>query len=31
MKKYITNEKNRIDYTLVDDVYLPNIVIFSKT
>ena len=26
MKKYITDEKNGLDYTLVDDVYLPNLV-----
>ncbi len=26
MKKYITDEKNGIDYTLVNGVYLPNLV-----
>lgn len=26
MKKYITDEKNGLDYTLVNDVYLPNLV-----
>lgn len=26
MKKYITDEKNGLDYTLVGDVYLPNLV-----
>lgn len=26
MKKYITDEKNRLDYTLVNGVYLPNLV-----
>ena len=26
MKKYITDEKNRLDYTLVNGVYLPNLI-----
>ena len=26
MKKYITDEKNRLDYTLVGNVYLPNLI-----
>ena len=26
MKKYITNEKNGLDYTLVGNVYLPNLI-----
>ena len=26
MKKYITDEKTGISYTLVDDVYLPNLI-----
>ena len=26
MKKYITDEKNGINYTLVGDVYLPNLI-----
>ena len=26
MKKHITDEKNRLDYTLVGDVYLPNLI-----
>jgi membrane-associated phospholipid phosphatase len=26
MKKYITDEKNGLDYTLVGDVYLPNLI-----
>ena len=26
MKKHITDEKNGLDYTLVNDVYLPNLV-----
>ncbi len=26
MKKYITDEKNGLDYTLVGDVYLPNFI-----
>ena len=26
MKKYITDEKNGLDYTLVDNVYLPNLI-----
>ena len=26
MKKYITDEKNGLDYTLVNGVYLPNII-----
>jgi len=26
MKKYITDEKNGLDYTLVNGVYLPNLV-----
>ena len=26
MKKYYTDEKTKIDYTLVEDVYLPNLI-----
>ncbi len=26
MKKYISDEKNRLDYTLVNGVYLPNLI-----
>ena len=26
MKKHITDEKNGLDYTLVGDVYLPNLI-----
>ena len=26
MKKYITDEKNGLDYTLVNGVYLPNLI-----
>ena len=26
MKKYITDEKNGLDYTLVNEVYLPNLI-----
>lgn len=26
MKKYITDENNGLDYTLVGDVYLPNLI-----
>lgn len=27
MKKYITDEKNGLDYTLVGDIYLPNLIL----
>ncbi len=26
MKKYITDEKNGLDYTLINGVYLPNLI-----
>ena len=29
MKKYITDEKNGLDYSLVNGVYLPNVMFFS--
>jgi hypothetical protein len=31
MKKYITDEKNGLNYTLVNDVYLPNLISPEKT
>ena len=30
MKKYITDEKNGLNYTLVNDVYLPNLISTEK-
>ncbi len=30
MKKYITDEKNGLDYTLVNGVYLPNLISTEK-
>ncbi len=31
MKKYITDEKNGLDYTLVNGVYLPNLISTEKS